>query len=394
MKKCFVLLFLFASIASSAQQFRSILIDAPGSDSPYEYFEISGTPSASLTGKCFLSVDGDGTAAGDIDQKIDLSSYTLGTNGLLLIRATSQLPVSAATTVVTTNFSPDLENGTNTFIIANCPSQAVGDDLDTNDDGIFDTALTSVLDAVSTAAAASGVQYAGGISGTNFSTTAHQEYLFKSGGTWYGAELTNDGTASHISVVDAETSTGADASAFNGMVLSNGNTPSSFNVNYISFKANRNLKTINLNWQTTTEINNQGFEVEKSRNAVNFETIARIDGAGNSQDLTNYYFTDEQPFTGSNYYRLKQKDFDGTVDYSKIIQVFFDAEGDFVSIFPNPLAAGQNLNIEKSESLQLNNIRNINGQSFQKTENLKEGLYFFQFTNPNGGSVVKKLVVN
>ncbi|WP_341227484.1 lamin tail domain-containing protein [uncultured Arcticibacterium sp.] len=168
----------------------------------------------------------------------------------------------------------------------------------------------------------------------------------------------------------------------------------SFAVNYTSFTGKLKIDAINLNWQTSTESNNQGFEVQKSRNAVNFETIARIDGAGNSEVLNNYDFVDTRPFEGSNYYRLKQTDFDGTADFSKIIQVLYDVNGSYVSIYPNPLAAGETLNIQKSESLELKAIKNILGQSFHTSSDLEEGLYFLQFTSSKGEKITKKLVVN
>ncbi|AWV98688.1 hypothetical protein DJ013_11095 [Arcticibacterium luteifluviistationis] len=191
---------------------------------------------------------------------------------------------------------------------------------------------------------------------------------------------------------DVKSNPNAQQIAIGPMTSATGGAP--FAVNYTSFDGKARTGAISLNWQTSSETNNQGFEVQKSRNAVSFETISRIDGAGDSQDLNSYNFTDEQPFTGSNYYRLKQKDFDGTVDYSKIIQVYFDVNGSFVSLHPNPLSAGQALNIQKSESLELNSIRNVMGQNFPASSNLKEGLYFLQFTSSNGEKITKKLVVN
>lgn len=76
---------------------------------------------------------------------------------------------------------------------------------------------------------------------------------------------------------------------------------------------------IELDWQTASEINNDYFEVEKAKNAVNFIPIGRVYGNGNSSVIQQYNFQDLEPNNGVAYYRLKQVDFNGDVDYSSII---------------------------------------------------------------------------
>ena len=74
-----------------------------------------------------------------------------------------------------------------------------------------------------------------------------------------------------------------------------------------------------LKWQTSSEINNDFFTIERSENANEFYPIGTINGAGTS-NVSNYYqFIDDSPDNGINYYRLKQTDFDGTYKYSPII---------------------------------------------------------------------------
>jgi len=94
-----------------------------------------------------------------------------------------------------------------------------------------------------------------------------------------------------------------------------------------------------LQWATATEINNDFFEVQKSETGEDFEVIGTVDGSGDSDELLEYEFVDKQPFTGENFYRLRQVDFDGSYEYSNIIRVENELE-DFkflVSIFPNPV---------------------------------------------------------
>ncbi len=92
-----------------------------------------------------------------------------------------------------------------------------------------------------------------------------------------------------------------------------------------------------LEWQTAQELNNDRFEVERSANGRDFETIATVPGRNNTNRLTDYSTTDNTPIRGTNFYRLKQVDRDGQTGYSNIIAINFD--NDFVKglkMSPNP----------------------------------------------------------
>ena len=89
-------------------------------------------------------------------------------------------------------------------------------------------------------------------------------------------------------------------------------------INLVSFKPVVNDNTIDLNWTTASEINNDYFTVEKSSDGILFEEILRKAGAGNTTTLKNYYDVDNTPFQGHNYYRLRQTDFDGFSTLSAI----------------------------------------------------------------------------
>ena len=140
------------SASAQAQLFNELFINPPGTDNGLEFFELSGAASQSLDGLTVLAIEGDGTTPGVIDQAISLSGLSLGSNGLFLWRdsATVLSPSpDAGTAVQTGDFSPDLENGSNTYLLVNGFSGSLAQDLDTNDDGILDlTPWTSVLDAV------------------------------------------------------------------------------------------------------------------------------------------------------------------------------------------------------------------------------------------------------
>lgn len=74
-----------------------------------------------------------------------------------------------------------------------------------------------------------------------------------------------------------------------------------------------------LHWTTGSEINNDYFELERSNDAVNFYKIALVDGNGSSNQQHNYTTDDLQPMPATNYYRLKQVDFNGQFTYSDVI---------------------------------------------------------------------------
>ncbi|WP_113636943.1 hypothetical protein [Nubsella zeaxanthinifaciens] len=94
-------------------------------------------------------------------------------------------------------------------------------------------------------------------------------------------------------------------------------------VTLVSFQGNKQAAAIALRWATASEVNNSHFLVQKSADGTTFETIARIKGAGTSNQLNNYYFTDHSPLQGTNYFRLTQVDFDGKSTSSNLIAVNF-----------------------------------------------------------------------
>ncbi len=74
---------------------------------------------------------------------------------------------------------------------------------------------------------------------------------------------------------------------------------------------------VDLFWITESENNNDYFDVERSIDGIDFKKIGTVKGAGNTDHQTQYFTMDEDPFTGVNYYRLKQVDFNGEFEYSE-----------------------------------------------------------------------------
>ncbi|MEI6508743.1 MAG: T9SS type A sorting domain-containing protein, partial [Bacteroidota bacterium] len=126
------------------------------------------------------------------------------------------------------------------------------------------------------------------------------------------------------------------------------NTPGTSNsattlpVKLLSFTGSKMNEDVLLNWKTSTEINNSGFEIERSIDGSHFEFVKFVRGAGNSSTVKNYNAIDEKAFDLNNasvlYYRLKQIDVDGKFEYSKIITV---RKSDIsvknnINVYPNP----------------------------------------------------------
>jgi hypothetical protein len=85
---------------------------------------------------------------------------------------------------------------------------------------------------------------------------------------------------------------------------------------------------VEIKWSTASEWDNDYFEIERSFDAEHFESIARVAGAGYSNEILNYSVTDYDKLEGTVYYRLKQTDYNGAFTNSYILPVTIGAEGD------------------------------------------------------------------
>ncbi len=118
-------------------------------------------------------------------------------------------------------------------------------------------------------------------------------------------------------------------------------------VELTNFSANVFDTKVNLYWQTSSEINNRGFEVQRSLTPTpslregalgNWRAIGFVNGKGTTTETSNYNFIDEPISSGLYSYRLKQIDFDGSYKYSSEVEVNFIFADDFrlSQNYPNP----------------------------------------------------------
>lgn len=137
-----------------------------------------------------------------------------------------------------------------------------------------------------------------------------------------------------------------------------------------------NIK-VNLSWTTLSETNNDYFSIERSHDAIHFDSIGYVLGNGNSNIENNYTFVDEKPYQGISYYRLKQVDFDETFTYSDIKKVVLknDIKNNAAYLYPNPAINKISviLNAIKQNQAQVQLIGISGKLLLNKTINITEG---------------------
>ncbi|NNK80861.1 MAG: T9SS type A sorting domain-containing protein [Flavobacteriales bacterium] len=178
-------------------------------------------------------------------------------------------------------------------------------------------------------------------------------------------------------------------------------------VELLSFSGSAQTEGNLLEWVTASEVNNDYFTLEGSIDAVNFQVITEMPGAGFSSSMLSYEILDRYPSAAVNYYRLKQTDYDGSFTYSDIIVVEREEAIENQSIWPNPVV--DNLQIDVGQiSGQIgevvifdvvgNIVLNVNSWSTDKdsvllitdTRELSRGVYFVSIHNNVGQRVYKE----
>ena len=124
----------------------------------------------------------------------------------------------------------------------------------------------------------------------------------------------------------------------NGMVFLYSDNNSALPVELTTFTSSVNDGTVTLNWQTATEVNNYGFEVERKQTNAEWNKIGFVEGNGNSNSPKHYVFTDISVPAGKYLYRLKQLDINGAFEYSNSIEVDLSAPVNYElsQNYPNP----------------------------------------------------------
>ncbi len=118
-------------------------------------------------------------------------------------------------------------------------------------------------------------------------------------------------------------------------------------VTWLDFTGRYVNGSVELNWSTSMELNNEEYTIERSADGQNFNAIGTLAGVGNTTNISRYNFKDSKPLAGSGYYRIKQTDRDGKFSYSTVIRV---SNSDVVlkglRIYPNPISGKSALTLE------------------------------------------------
>lgn len=176
-------------------------------------------------------------------------------------------------------------------------------------------------------------------------------------------------------------------------------------VELLHFTAKANNNAAILTWATASEENNAYFDVQRSTDGINFETIGQVEGAGTTYDVQEYTFIDESPVNGINYYRLRQVDIDGQFEFHKIEVVTINGLKNGVVIVPTQVC--NQFDVVFGETIDATvemNIVSVNGQTVKseviningnhQTINVSElnvGVYFIRM-NVNNTIVTKRFV--
>jgi len=182
-------------------------------------------------------------------------------------------------------------------------------------------------------------------------------------------------------------------------------------VELLSFNGDCNEGQVHLSWQTATEHNSDYFEVEKSRDGMNWQVLTTVNAAGNSTQLLNYEAIDANAMEVNNYYRLIQVDIDGTKEIVNVTNIRCDRRmNSYFTAYPNPstgsfqvilndknLVGSGILSVKDTKGSELLN-RKIEVKPginiFSVTDlNLAPGVYYIQLMNGERATEVLKEVI-
>jgi hypothetical protein len=159
-------------------------------------------------------------------------------------------------------------------------------------------------------------------------------------------------------------------------------------------------------WSSVNESNTDSYTVEISSNAIEYNDFANVKSKGNSAGQY-YSIMNQVTFTGIRYLRIKHTDFDGNIQYSKIVSISNDQTDSEINIYPNP-SSGETINLQiNTKRENLNHTLKLIGRSgriiyespLNSSESnyqfdLEKGYYFVWLVEENGNVLTKKIVVD
>ncbi|MGN6417748.1 MAG: T9SS type A sorting domain-containing protein [Pseudobacter sp.] len=174
-------------------------------------------------------------------------------------------------------------------------------------------------------------------------------------------------------------------------------------VKLTSFRAEAVNNTVKLSWATSQEIDNKGFEIQRSTDGKNFVKIGWVDGNGTTSTPMQYTFTDISPAAGKNFYRLSQQDINGNVSYSDIVAAS-TKKAMKLNLSPNPVENILYVEFDEKNTTSLK-IMDMQGRVVWRKEGLntssvlsipvqilKRGIYVLEATDRQGNRQVERFI--
>ena len=163
-------------------------------------------------------------------------------------------------------------------------------------------------------------------------------------------------------------------------------------VEWLSFTGTQTPLGVQLNWSTAMEENNSHFEIQRTQNGDDWETIGEVTGIGFTDEISEYQHLDKNPLPGVNYYRLRQIDFDGHYDYSRVILVEVQGGSSTfkLTLSPNPASEKVTAIWNKNTTITTVSVLDMSGKTVYTSEGLNgyqteidlnalnNGLYFIR----------------
>lgn len=202
----------------------------------------------------------------------------------------------------------------------------------------------------------------------------------------------NSNVAFRLRFKSDEAITGAGIAIDDFEIVGFPNTP--LPVELITFTATPEInKEVVCKWVTASENNNNYFTIERSKDAVHFEPAGTLPGSGTTSTITSYSFTDDKPYAGLSYYRLKQTDYNYAFTYSstkavniiseKNISVFPTLTTDYVSVYGDDKLVASAITLINVEGKIMHvEMTKTADTTFQlKLSSLSTGIYFITISS-------------
>ena len=129
-------------------------------------------------------------------------------------------------------------------------------------------------------------------------------------------------------------------------------TPIILGASFTDFSVVTDESTISIRWSTGMESNTDYFTVERSRDGINYESTDKITAAGNSSSARNYFSSDNHPYGGASFYKIKLTDSNGSVSYSNSLSVNSKDVNHF-SVFPIPASDVLNIRLDENKGSEV-----------------------------------------